>query len=74
MAKKITLRLDDETVRKIDELARRTQIPKVRLSKQAYDLLFAVYKKLSETYKEEVVDINLIDFINNNNNNKKEAP
>ena len=66
MAKKITVRLDDQTVRKIDELSRKTQIPKVRLTKQAFSLLFHFYRKLREKYKEEIVDINLIDFIENN--------
>ncbi len=66
MSKKITVRIDDETARKIDELSRKTQIPKVRLTKQAYTLLLNLYKKLREAYNEDVVDLNLIDFINNN--------
>ena len=65
MAKKITVRIDDETARKIDELSRKTQIPKVRLTKQAYTLLLSLYKQLRELYKEDVVDLNLMDFINN---------
>ena len=65
MAKKITVRIDDETARKIDELSRKTQIPKVRLTKQAYTLLLALYKQLREHYKEDVVDLNLMNFINN---------
>ena len=65
MAKKITIRIDDETARKIDELSRKTQIPKVRLTKQAYTLLLSLYKQLRERYKEDVVDLNLMDFINN---------
>jgi len=67
MAKKITIRLDDETARKIDELSRKTQVPKVRLTKQAYSLLFAFYNMLREKYAEEIVDLNFIDFIKNNN-------
>lgn len=63
MGKKITFRLDDETARKIDELAARTQIPKVRLAKQAYDLLFSFYSTLQENYAPEVVNMNFIDFI-----------
>ena len=65
MAKKITVRIDDETARQIDELSRKTQIPKVRLTKQAYTLLLSLYKQLRELYKEDVVDLNLMDFINN---------
>ena len=65
MSKKITVRIDDETARKIDELSRKTQIPKVRLTKQAYTLLLSLYKQLRELYKEDVVDLNLMDFINN---------
>jgi len=66
MAKKITLKIDDETARKIDELSTKTQIPKVRLTKQAYALLFAFYNKLSELYQQEIVDLNFMDFIKKN--------
>jgi len=72
MAKKITVRIDDELAKKIDELSEKTQIPKVRLTKQAYALLFAVYNKLKEQYDDDVVDINFINFIKSNHfSNKK---
>ncbi len=72
MAKKITVRLDDETANKIDELSRRTHIPKVRLTKQAYDLLLSFYKELHNTYREEVVDINFIDLLSKSKNKDSE--
>lgn len=70
MAKKITIRIDDETARMIDELSKRTQVPKVRLAKQAYSLLFSFYKKLTELYEEEMVDINFMEIVKNNNGEK----
>jgi len=66
MPKKITIRIDDELARKIDELAEKTQIPKVRLTKQAYTLLIALYNKLKETYEDDVVDVNFIHLLKNN--------
>jgi predicted transcriptional regulator len=72
MAKKITIRLDDEIAQKINELARKTQIPKARLTKQAYLLLFACYQQLSEQYKEQIVNLNLINLLNNDTRQKKD--
>jgi hypothetical protein len=69
MAKKITIRIDDDLARKIDELAEKTQIPKVRLTKQAYTLLIALYNKMKETYEDEVVDVNFIHLLKNNHIN-----
>jgi len=63
MAKKITIRLDDATAHALDELSRKTQIPKVRLTKQAYAILIACYKKLNSVYDQEIVDLNFMEFI-----------
>jgi predicted transcriptional regulator len=71
MAKKITVRIDDELALKLDELSEKTQIPKVRLAKQAYALLIACYNQLKETYDEDLVDINFIDFLRPNHTEKK---
>jgi hypothetical protein len=65
MSKKITILIDDETAKKIEDLARKTQIPKVRLTKQAYMLLFACYKHLSDKFHEEIVNLNFIDLMRN---------
>jgi hypothetical protein len=67
VAKKITIRIDDELARKIDELAEKTQIPKVRLTKQAYTLLIALYNSMKDTYADEIVDLNFISLLKNNN-------
>jgi hypothetical protein len=66
MAKKITIRIDEELARKIDELSEKTQIPKVRLTKQAYTLLLALYNDLKEKYEGDVVDVNFIRLLKSN--------
>lgn len=66
MAKKITIRIDEELARKLDELSEKTQIPKVRLTKQAYTLLLALYNDLKEKYEDDVVDVNFVRLLKNN--------
>ena len=73
MAKKITIRIDDETAKQIDELSVRTQIPKVRLTKQAYELLFAAYDALRQNYDEDAVNLNLLEFLRSNINRSRES-
>ncbi len=64
MPKKFTVRIDDKIADEINILAKKTRIPKARLTAQAYELLIEVYNQLKEIYDEEVVNLNLIEVIN----------
>ena len=48
MLKPFATKLDEKTIEKLDEIARKTQIPKSRLCRQAIDLLAAHYERIEQ--------------------------
>lgn len=48
MLKPFATKLDESVIAKLDEIARKTQIPKSRLCRQAIELLAAHYERVEE--------------------------
>lgn len=48
MLKPFATKLDEKVIKKLDEIAQKTQIPKSRLCRQAIELLAAHYERLEE--------------------------
>lgn len=67
MKRKITVRLDEEMASKLDELSEKTQIPKVRLTQQAYNLLLEAYAQLERDYDPESVNLNFMNILRSRN-------